>query len=114
MLAFFEHQQHAVVSFRRTQAVDAAYAGDDHAIAPLEQRARGRKAETVELFVDGGFFFDVDAARRNEGFGLVVVVIADEIFDGVRGKEGLEFVIQLRGEGLVMRQHQRRTAQLAR
>ena len=36
-LALLEHQQHAVIGLRRSQAVDAAYAGDDNAIAPLEQ-----------------------------------------------------------------------------
>jgi len=51
----------------------------------------------VELVVDGGFFFDVDVTRRNVGSGWVVVVIADEVFDGVRGEEALEFVIELRG-----------------
>ena len=86
LLALFEHQQHAVVGFGRTEAVDATDAGDDDAIAALEQRARGGEAQLVQLVVDGGFFFDVDVAGRNVGFGLVVIVIADEILDGV-GRE---------------------------
>jgi len=87
LLPFFEHQQHAVVGFGRAQAIDAAHAGDNHAVAALEQALGGGKAQLVELVVDGGFFFDVDVTRRNVGLGLVVVVIADEVFDGVRGKK---------------------------
>ena len=48
---------------------------------------RGGEPQLVQLVVDGGFFFDVDVARGNVGFGLVVVVIADEILDRVAGKE---------------------------
>ena len=83
LLAFFEHQQHAVVGFGRTEAVDAADAGDDDAVAALEQRAGGREAQLVQLVVDGGFFFDVDVARRDVGFRLIVVVVADEVLDRV-------------------------------
>ena len=61
-LPLFEHQQHAVVRFGRAEAVDAAHAGDDHAIAPLEQRARGGETELVQLVVNGRFFFDVHIA----------------------------------------------------
>ena len=39
------------------------------------------------------------------GFGLVVIVIADEIFDGVMGEEGFEFVEELRREGLIVREN---------
>ena len=37
LLPFFEHQQHAVVGFGRAQAIDAAHAGHDHAVAAFEQ-----------------------------------------------------------------------------
>ena len=36
VLAFLEHQQHAVVSLGRAQTVDAADAGNDHAVAAFE------------------------------------------------------------------------------
>jgi len=35
----------------------------------------------------------------NVGFGLVVVVVADEIFDSVFGEEGFELVVELGGQG---------------
>ena len=64
LLPLFEHQQHSVVGFRRSQAVDATDARDDDAVAALKQRAGGREAELVEFLVDGGFFLDVNVARR--------------------------------------------------
>ena len=53
------------------------------------------------------FFFDVDVGGGNVGFGLVVIVVADEIFDGVLREEAFELVIELRGERFVVRQDQR-------
>ncbi|MET3797879.1 hypothetical protein ABIC14_002852 [Pseudomonas sp. PvP046] len=46
------------------------------------------------------------------GFGLVVVVVGNEVFHGVVREKRLEFAIQLRGQGLVRRQHQRRALDL--
>ena len=85
---------------------------DDDGVAALEEGARGGEAELVQLFVDGGFFFDVEVAGGNVGFGLVVVVVGDEVFDGVVGEEGLELVVELRGEGLVVREDERRAVGL--
>ena len=85
-------------------------------LATITQSRRSnndRVAESRSLSsssIDGGFFFDVDVARRNVSFGLIIIVIADEIFHGVRREKRLEFLIKLRGQRLVMRQHQRRTA----
>ena len=81
--AFFEHEHHAVIGFGRAEAVDAGDGGDDDDVAALEEGARGAHAELVEFFVGGGFFFDVDVGGGNVGFGLVVIVVADEVFDGV-------------------------------
>ena len=47
---------------------------------------------------------------RNVGFGLEVVVIADEVFHRVVREESLEFLVELRRERLVVRQDQRRLA----
>ena len=57
-------------------------------------------------------FFDVDVALRDVGFGLVVVVIADEIVDGVAREEAAELLVELGGQRLVVGQHQRRLAEL--
>ena len=67
----------------------------------------GRQAQLVQLVVDGGFFLDVDVARRDVRFRLVVVVVADEILHRVIREEGFELVVELRGQRLVVRQNQR-------
>ena len=77
------------------------------AVPPLKQRARGREPQLVEFIIDGRFFLDVEIGGGNVGFGLVIVVIRDEIFDRVVREEVLEFVIELRGQGFVVRHHQR-------
>ena len=102
LLSFFEEQEHAVVGLRRAQAVDAADRGYDEGIATLEQGACGGKAELVEFVVDSRFFFDVEVRRRYVSFRLVVIIVRDEVLDGVMGEETLELVVELRGESLVV------------
>ena len=66
-------------------------------------------AHPVDLFVDLAFLLDIRVRARNVSLGLVVIVIADEIFDGIVRKEALEFAVQLGGQGLVRGQNNRRT-----
>ena len=101
-LTFFEHEEHAVVGFRGAEAVDATDAGNDDAIAAFKEGAGGGEAEFIEFVVDGGFFFDVGVGVGDVGFGLVVVVIADEVLDGVVGEKLLEFLVELGGEDFVV------------
>ena len=110
-LAGLEQEQHAVVGFRRTQTVDAGDGRNDQHVAPLEQRTRGRKPHAVDLIVDRRFLLDVGVGRGDVGLGLVVVVVADEILDGVLRKETSELLIELRRKRLVVGQNERRTVQ---
>ena len=80
----------------------AADGGDDQAVAALEERARGREAQLVELVVDGRFFFDIEVGGGHVGFGLVEVVVGDEIFDRVVREKTFELVVELGGEGFVV------------
>ncbi len=105
--AFLDDDGHLRVEVGRAQAVDAGDAGDDDHVGARHQRGGRGEAQTVDVFVDGGIFFDVDIPRRNIGFGLVVVVVADEVGDSVVGEEGFEFAVELRGERLVVAEHQR-------
>jgi len=47
------------------------------------------------------FLLDIGVDPRHIGFGLVVVVVGDEILDRVVGEEALELAVELRGERLV-------------
>ena len=103
-----EHEHHAVVRLRRSQAVDARHRGDDDDVAPFEQRARGRVAHAIDLVVDRGLFLDVGVALRDVSLRLVVVVVRHEVLDSVFGEEAAELLVELRRQGLVVRQDQSR------
>ena len=63
-------------------------------------------AQLVDLLVDVGVFLDVEVVLGHVGFGLVVVVVGDEVFDGVVGEEVLELLVKLGGQGLVVGEHE--------
>ncbi len=109
LLALFQHDEHAVISFGRAEAVNAGYGGHDDNVAAFEQGTRRAHAQLVQLVVDGGFLVDVDVRGGNVRFGLVKIVVADEIFDGILRKESFELVIELCSQSFVVRQHQRGT-----
>ena len=109
-LAELERDHHLAVVVGRAQAVDARDAGDDDHVVPAHQGAGAGQAEPLDLLVDRGVLLDVDVALGDVGFGLVVVVIADEVADGVVGEELLELAVELGRERLVVRHHQRRLA----
>ena len=108
LAALLEGEGHGRISFHRADAVDAGHRGDDHHVVAFEQRARRRVAHAVDLLVDGGFLLDVGVGARDVGFRLVVVVIGNEIFHRVVGKERLELAVELRRQRLVRREDERR------
>jgi hypothetical protein len=62
---------------------------------------RRRVAQLVDLVIDRRVLLDVGVGRGDVGFGLVVVVVGDEVLDGVLGKELLELGVELGRQGLV-------------
>ena len=72
----------------------------------VEEGARGGVAHTVDSFVDGAFFFDIEIGARDIGFRLVIIVIGDEIFHRIIGEEGFELAVKLGGESLVVGEDQ--------
>ena len=97
----------ALVLFRRAEA---EYTGDgchDESVSPCEQGASGGVSELVQLLVDVGVLLDVCVGARDVGFRLVVVVVADEVFDRVVREELLELGGELRRKRLVVRDDER-------
>ncbi len=105
-LAALDRERHRRIGLDRADTVDARHRGDDDDIVALQQRARRRMAHAVDLLVDRGVFLDIGVGARDVGFRLVVIVIADEILDGVVGKETLELAVELRRQRLVGREDQ--------
>ena len=95
-------EHHLMIALRRAETVDTGHARDDDDIAPLEQRTGRGVTQLINLVVDGSILLDVGVRLGNVGFGLVVVVVADEVADVIVGKERLELTRQLRREGLVV------------
>ena len=105
-----EGDDHAAVVFGGAEAVDAGDGGDDDGVGAVDERVGGGEAEAVDFVVGGGVFFDVGVGLGNVGLGLVVVVVADEVLDGVAREEFLELGVELGGEGLVMAHDEGRAA----
>ena len=107
-LARAQVEHHLRVDLGRADAVDAGHRGDDDHVVALEQRPRRRVPHPVDLLVDRRGFLDVEVAARHIRFRLVVIVIGDEILDGVVREERLHLAIELRRQDLVRREDQRR------
>ena len=105
--ALLHGEGHRRIGFDRPDAIEARDRRDDDDIVPLQQRTGGRMAHPVDAFVYRAFLLDIGVRPRDIGFGLIIVVIADEIFDRIVGEEALELAIELRRQYLVGRQDQR-------
>ena len=105
--------QHALAPLlRRAEAVDARHARDDDDVAPREERARRAEPKARDVVVLRGVLLDVEVGLRDVRLGLVVVVVGDEVLDRVLGEELAELVAELRGERLVVGDHERRALEL--
>ena len=60
-------------------------------------------AQPVDVVVPRRVLLDVEVGLWDVRLGLVVVVVGDEVLDGVVGEELPELVAELRGQGLVVR-----------
>ena len=89
------------IHLRRAQAVNARHRRHDDHVAPREERGRRRMAELVDLVVDERLLVDIGIARRNVRLRLVVVVVRNEIIDGVVREKFAELVAELCGEVLL-------------
>ena len=85
----------------RAQAVDRRDARHDDHVVAAEQGGGGRVPEPLDLLVDRAVLLDVRVGLRHVCLGLVVVVVTDEVLDGVVGEEAAELVGQLCRQRLV-------------
>ncbi len=108
LAAALQLDHHARIGLDRADAVDAGHGGHDDDVVAFQQRLRGRMAHAVDLLVDRAVLLDVGVRARHIGFGLVVVVVADEILHRVVGKELLHLAVELGRQRLVRRQDQGR------
>ena len=101
-LAHFEGEEHIAVILGRAETVDRGDTGHDHDVRPREQSAGGGKAHPVDVLVDRAVLLDVGVGARDVGLGLIVVVIADEIFHGVLREKAFQLAVELCGQSFVV------------
>ena len=105
-LAYFDVHSAALELIGVADAIYAAHRTDHDDVAPAAQQGRGgTQAEFVEVVVDGQVFLDISVGGSDVSLWLIVVVVGDEVFDGVVREELLELAVELGGEGLVMAEH---------
>ena len=69
-------------------------------------------AHTVNLLIHAGVFFNECIGARHIGFGLIIIIVRHEIFDGIIGKEAFKLRIELRGQCLIGRHDEGRSLRL--
>ncbi len=104
-------QNHAEIRLGISEAIDRRDRRDDDRVPALEQCLGRRQTHLLDMVIDRGVFLDIRVGRRDVGFGLVVIVVGDEILNGVVRKELAHFAVELGGQCLVMGQHERRPLQ---
>ena len=111
-LAFLDVQRLAHVVLDRADAVDAADARHHQHVAPGQQVLGCRVPHAVDVVVAARVLLDIGVGARDVGLGLVVVVVAHEILDGIVGQQPPKLRAQLCRERLVRAQHEHGALQL--
>ena len=65
------------------------------------------KPQALDFLVPARILLDERVGARDVGFRLVIIEVADEVFDGVAGEKAFELGVKLRGERLVVRNDER-------
>ena len=99
--------EHRLVILAAADAVNARHARHHDHVAPREQAAHGRESEPLDVVVGGGILLDEGVSPWDVGLGLVIIEIADKVFDGIAREKTLELGIKLRRERLVVRDDER-------
>ncbi len=94
------------------EAVDAGDGRHDDDISATEQRVGRGVTEALDLGVDRRVLLDEGVGLWHVRLRLVVVVVRHEVLDGVVGHELAELVRELRGQRLVVREHEGRPLHL--
>ncbi len=109
LLTNLQLEGHGRIGLNRSNTVDTGDRRHDDHIITFQQRAGCRVAHPVNLLVDRAFFLNKRIRPCHIGFGLIVVIVRDEILDRIVREEAFELPIELRRQRLVGRKDQCRT-----
>ena len=87
---------------RVANTVNGGHGGDDNHVVARHQVLGGGKAHLFDVFVNRAVFFNEQVAAGHIGFGLVIVVVGNEIFHRVFGEKLAHFGVELGGKGFVV------------
>ena len=111
LVADAQRHHHLVIALRFADTVDRRHCGHDDHIPPLQQALGAREAHLLDVLVDRAVLFNKEVTLRHVGFGLVVVVVTDEIFHRILGEELAKLAVKLCCQRFVGRKHNGRTPQ---
>src|SRR3989338_671227 len=86
---------HLLILFGITQPIVGRDGSDNDNVIIAEEIGGGGESQTFQLIVDGAVFFDKQILAGNVGFGLIIIVVTDEIFDMVFGKKRAKLTVEL-------------------
>ena len=93
LITDFEIHNHIAIALDRAETIDTRYRRDDDHIIPLEQSPGGGMTHTVNLLVDARIFFDKGIGPWHIGFGLIIIIIRDEIGHRIVGEKFFKLAI---------------------
>ena len=107
-----ETDHHVLIVGRAAETVDTGDTRDHNHILTLEERARRRIPEPVNLLIGRGVLLNVGVGLRHIGLRLIVVVVGDKVLDRIVREELFHLAVELRRERLVVGDDERRLLQL--
>ena len=103
---------HLEIGLRIAQTIDCRHSCNYQAILSLQQRLGGRQTHLLNVLINRCILFYKRIGRWNIRLRLVIIVIGNEVLDGVIGKELLELSVKLGRQGFVVRHYDRWPLQL--
>jgi len=101
LLSHPQGNDHALIVDGVAQTVQAADRGNHDHVPPLKQRRGRRVTEAVDLFIHGGVLFNVGVCVGDVGFGLIIIVVGNEVFHRVFREKLPEFRAELGSQRLL-------------
>ena len=84
-----------LILIRAAKAIDTGHAGNHHHVPALRKRGRSRKAELIDLVVDGRVLRNIGIRGRHISLRLVIIVIGNKILHRVLREELLKLPVKL-------------------
>ena len=112
LIAVFGHAgsdggHHICKILRSTDTVDARDGCNNDDIAALAQGRQSGQTQLVDLVVDRGVLGNVGVRRWHIRLRLVIIIVGNEVLDGILREEFLEFTVELGRQSLIVRYDQR-------